>query len=161
MKKLKGIKLTEEELETLKKMTSAKGELLEKYIKQEEIEKEKKEILKKKLANKGYDRKIYYLWNDTKEKYEEYEKGVNIFSKSEICQKLGIKRNYTNKVLELLKIQYFDGETGQNKLTEKGKKYAIEVPYRFGIFNIYLLKNTEEYIKRNLKKIPKEWIKKK
>lgn len=159
MKKIKGIKLTDKEVEELRKMTSVTGKEFEKCIRNEEIEKEKRQILKNKIKNKEQNKFIYYLWNEKIEEYEEYEKGKNCFNKSEICQKLGIKRNYINKALEKLDIQFFDKENGKLRLTEKGKKYAIEIVYSYIGINILLLKNAEAYIKRNLNKLPKEWLK--
>lgn len=84
-------------------------------------------------------------------------------TKSEICKRVGIKTNKVNLALEVLGLQKEGSTTMQPwVLTELGKEYAVERAFTKNGHQGYEIKlkaNSEEYIKDNLHKLPKEWLK--
>ncbi|MGL5962983.1 MAG: hypothetical protein ACRCZ2_01080, partial [Fusobacteriaceae bacterium] len=104
----------------------------------------------------GYDfPEVKCLLNKVDE--EEYH------TKSEICKRVGIKQNKTNLALIGLGIQE-KGSTSMQPfvLTELGKHYAVERSFtnsRHQGYEIKLKETAEDYIRENLDKLPKEWIK--
>lgn len=94
----------------------------------------------------------------TKQEEESYH------TKSEICKKVGIKANKVNDSLIELDIQKKGSSTLQPYiLTENGKQYGVERVYTTNGhqgYEIKLKSNSEEYLKKNLNKLPIDWLKK-
>lgn len=84
-------------------------------------------------------------------------------TKSEICKSLGIKANKVNVSLVCLGLQE-EGSTSMHPwiLTSLGKEYGVERSFTNNGhqgYEIKLKENAKEYIKENLFKLPKEWLK--
>lgn len=84
-------------------------------------------------------------------------------TKSQICKNVGIKSNKVNMALCELGLQE-EGSTSMQpyRLTELGKKYAVERSFTNGRhqgYEIKLKKSAEEYIRENLFKLPQDWVK--
>lgn len=84
-------------------------------------------------------------------------------TKSEICKNVGIKSNKVNMALCELGLQE-EGSTSMQpyRLTELGKKYAVERSFTNGRhqgYEIKLKKSSEKYIRENLFRLPKDWVK--
>lgn len=84
-------------------------------------------------------------------------------TKSEICKNAGIKGNKVNASLVELGLQE-EGSTSMQPfvLTELGKQYGVERSFTNGSHQGYEIKlkaSAEKYIKDNLDKLPKSWLK--
>ncbi|MGL6167415.1 MAG: BRO-N domain-containing protein [Fusobacteriaceae bacterium] len=84
-------------------------------------------------------------------------------NKTEICGRVGIKRNKTNLALIELGLQESGSTTMQPfVLTELGKKYGVERSFTNGQhqgYEIKLKESAEMYIKDNIDLLPMSWVK--